>query len=710
MKKIQVLFYLIFSSFLVNAQIGTLDTTFGEKGIKETKYIQKGSLTSEKGESFKIEADSNSYIPTVRVYKYLSNGTYDLSYGTNGVTELVQMIYFGSEIQIDGKIVVVGSVHSPFGPIHDQIRIVRFNIDGSIDFKYTSPSPGTYYNFPVKLVKQDSNIVISGYSVSVANGTNMDFIYTLNSSSNVIHPYYISPMRQNSSSGRLGLGLNATSRSKTIAIQGDQMIVAGLEIIEGQNFPYALTSGYYVSKYVNGLSDRTFGASGTLPATLPAKYYENMLLSPGGKFIVVNAAANKNTGDNDFYISRFNENGSPDFTFNGNGTQSTDFGFNDSAYSIEFEHDKIIVGGSTMNKATGDKEFAIARYNDNGSLDESFSSDGKQTLGKDGYSYSLKQMKIEDCRLLVAGNTISGNGDTFKVVAAYLLKQNLLLICPSDKNVFTDKGFCSAVVTNIDPAITPLLSNTPFSYAMSGANTLSGTGTATGITFNKGETAVTYQLLNEPLKTCSFVVKVEDKEAPVITGVSVSTNLISPANHQMKDVEINYNITDNCSSVNPALTVSSNEPQSGTDKFDIANDWKVIDAHHVQLRAERAEKGNGRVYTIAISGTDAAGNKSEQQVKVSVPKNNSEAKNNVVSLIVKLMSNPSKDFFTLSIQSNITEPVSLRVMDIFGRVVETRSGIPTNGVLTIGSSYRSGTYFAEVKQGDKKETLTMLKN
>ncbi|MGI8634988.1 MAG: hypothetical protein ACR2KZ_06260, partial [Segetibacter sp.] len=110
MKKIQVLFYLIFSSFLVNAQIGTLDTTFGEKGIKETKYIQKGSLTSENGESFKIEADSNSYIPTVRVYKYLSNGTYDLSYGTNGVTELVQMIYFGSEIQIDGKIVVVGSV------------------------------------------------------------------------------------------------------------------------------------------------------------------------------------------------------------------------------------------------------------------------------------------------------------------------------------------------------------------------------------------------------------------------------------------------------------------------------------------------------------------------------------------------------------------------------------------------------------------------
>ncbi|MGI8634109.1 MAG: T9SS type A sorting domain-containing protein, partial [Segetibacter sp.] len=602
------------------------------------------------------------------------------------------------------------SVRSPFGPIHDQIRIVRFNIDGSIDFTYTSPSPGTYYNFPVKLVKQDSNIVISGYSVSVANGTNMDFIYTLNSSSNVIHPYYISPMRQNSSSGRLGLGLNATSLSKTIAIQGDQMIVAGLEIIEGQNFPYALTSGYYVSKYVNGLSDRTFGASGTLPATLPAKYYENMLLSPGGKFIVVNAAANKNTGNSDFYISRFNENGSPDLTFNGNGTLMTDFGSNDSAYLSIFQDDKLIVAGVTQNKVTGDKQFAFARYNDNGTLDNSFDEDGKQTLGKEGSSYNLEQVKIEADRLLVSGNVTSNVGETFKTVAAYLLKANIAITCPSGKAVSTDKGICSALVTNIDPIITPLGSNALISYTMSGSTTLNGTGSVSGKTFNKGETAVTYQLSNEPLKTCSFTIRVEDKEAPVITGVSASPNSILYANHQMKDVEINYNITDNCSSVNPALTVSSNEPQSGTDKFDIANDWKVIDAHHVQLRAERAEKGNGRVYTIAISGTDAAGNKSEQQVKVSVPKNNSEAKNNVVSLIVKLMSNPSKDFFTLSIQSNITEPVSLRVMDIFGRVVETRSGIPTNGVLTIGSSYRSGTYFAEVKQGDKKETLTMLKN
>jgi len=50
-------------------------------------------------------------------------------------------------------------------------------------------------------------------------------------------------------------------------------------------------------------------------------------------------------------------------------------------------------------------------------------------------------------------------------------------------------------------------------------------------------------------------------------------------------------------------------------------DWIVVDAHHVQLRAERAGGGSGRVYTINITSTDSAGNSSSSTVFVTVPNN-----------------------------------------------------------------------------------------
>ncbi len=49
-------------------------------------------------------------------------------------------------------------------------------------------------------------------------------------------------------------------------------------------------------------------------------------------------------------------------------------------------------------------------------------------------------------------------------------------------------------------------------------------------------------------------------------------------------------------------------------------DWRVLDAHHVLLRAERSVKGDGRVYTIRIQATDAAGGTATEDVTVTVPR------------------------------------------------------------------------------------------
>jgi hypothetical protein len=81
----------------------------------------------------------------------------------------------------------------------------------------------------------------------------------------------------------------------------------------------------------------------------------------------------------------------------------------------------------------------------------------------------------------------------------------------------------------------------------------------------------------------------------------------------MVDVALSYVTGDNCSSASCVLTVSSNE---GT-----PDDWQVIDARHVRLRAERLGNGHGRIYTLTLTCTDQAGNATVRTANVLVPHN-----------------------------------------------------------------------------------------
>jgi hypothetical protein len=90
-----------------------------------------------------------------------------------------------------------------------------------------------------------------------------------------------------------------------------------------------------------------------------------------------------------------------------------------------------------------------------------------------------------------------------------------------------------------------------------------------------------------------------------------------PPNHKMRDVTISYNTADTCNSGTGAtctIVVSSNEPSNPADP-----DWVIVDAHHIRLRADRAGNGNGRIYTITITCTDASGNSSQKTLNVQVP-------------------------------------------------------------------------------------------
>ena len=115
-------------------------------------------------------------------------------------------------------------------------------------------------------------------------------------------------------------------------------------------------------------------------------------------------------------------------------------------------------------------------------------------------------------------------------------------------------------------------------------------------------------------------VRVRDTIAPSIAGLTASPNLLTTPNHSMIDVIVPFTVADASNLASCSVAVSSNEPQNGAGDGDTPIDWAVIDAHHVQVRAERSGRGIGRIYTIAVTCTDPSANRTTRTTTVVVAK------------------------------------------------------------------------------------------
>ena len=73
------------------------------------------------------------------------------------------------------------------------------------------------------------------------------------------------------------------------------------------------------------------------------------------------------------------------------------------------------------------------------------------------------------------------------------------------------------------------------------------------------------------------------------------------------------------------------------------------------------------------------------------------------------MPNPIRNYFTLKIQSNSKEVFQLRVLDVSGRIVETRNGMAANTTLRVGNNFQAGMYLIEVTQGKQQQILKLIK-
>jgi uncharacterized delta-60 repeat protein len=134
-------------------------------------------------------------------------------------------------------------------------------------------------------------------------------------------------------------------------------------------------------------------------------------LQDDGKIVVV--------GGGGFALARYNPNGSLDTSFSGDGKQTTSFTAVDVANGVTIQGDgKIVAVGRAGD--FGVTDFALARYNPNGSLDTSFSGDGRQTTdfgGDDGANGVAIQ---GDGKIVAAGVGPGPNGTNDFALARYL--------------------------------------------------------------------------------------------------------------------------------------------------------------------------------------------------------------------------------------------------------------------------------------------------
>lgn len=70
--------------------------------------------------------------------------------------------------------------------------------------------------------------------------------------------------------------------------------------------------------------------------------------------------------------------------------------------------------------------------------------------------------------------------------------------------------------------------------------------------------------------------------------------------------------------------------------------------------------------------------------------------------------NPSATSFTVTIQTNPKERIVMQVVDMYGRIIETRN-VNANSVIRLGDRYRPGTYFVRIVQGNQHKELKLVK-
>jgi uncharacterized delta-60 repeat protein len=193
-----------------------------------------------------------------------------------------------------------------------------------------------------------------------------------------------------------------------VALQADgKIVVAGLA---GGRLVYGDDQKFALARYnADGSLDRSFSGDGkvTTNFTSGPEFAHSVAIQGDGKII---AAGRVSGGGGRMALVRYNADGTLDTSFSGDGKVTTDFtARDDRAEKVMVQGDsKIVVAGTTA-YYRGSGRFALARYNSNGSLDASFSGDGKVTTNFTGAFDGAFAGAIQMDGKIVAAGEAGGN-------------------------------------------------------------------------------------------------------------------------------------------------------------------------------------------------------------------------------------------------------------------------------------------------------------
>ena len=330
--------------------------------------------------------------PDFGLARYQPDGTLDPGFGSNGivtagfnpgsdgaVVEFVRAL----AVQPDGKLVAVGP-SSLIG-----WAIARFEPDGTRDSTFGAGG----FVFPSLGGEPSAVIVLPSGKLAVAGSSaDGDFVLarllengTFDASFGEGGP---------GGTGAVVTDLGGDDRASALVLQPDgKLVVAG-----------SSDGDFAVVRYLaDGSLDATFGAAGTVVSDLGGDdRAAALVLQPDGKLVVAGST------DGDYALVRYDADGTPDTTFGDDGIVTTDLGSDDTARAMVRQPDgKLVLAGSTAG------DFALVRYQPDGSVDASFGDGGIITtdFGSDDEAHALAIQP--DGKLVAAGEALVGDNDDF---------------------------------------------------------------------------------------------------------------------------------------------------------------------------------------------------------------------------------------------------------------------------------------------------------
>jgi uncharacterized delta-60 repeat protein len=209
-------------------------------------------------------------------------------------------------------------------------------------------------------------------------------------------------------------GLAAVASS--VVIQSDGKI-----LVAGGAFPlFTFLGDFKVVRYnPDGSLDASFGTGGIVTTSFPGQgsYAFALALQPDGRIIAAGTDfvnfSSDDSSNTDFALERYNSDGTPDGTFGNGGQVTTDFdGFNDDAFSVLVQPDgKLVAVGSAKNPANF-YDFAAVRYLSDGTVDTTFGMAGRvrTDFGAQEWDRAHSAALAGNGKIVAAGFTISGQG------------------------------------------------------------------------------------------------------------------------------------------------------------------------------------------------------------------------------------------------------------------------------------------------------------